>query len=63
MFFRLGQIISMAFLQGGVGFHIFSTSVYNYLSGVRVADIIVDMSEVPDYEVKEMLNRVRQFPT
>lgn len=51
----------MSFVQGGAGLHWFSASVYNYLTGVKVADIIVDISEVPDYEVKEMLNKVRVF--
>ena len=58
MYFRLGQIVSMAVLQGGVGFHIFSTSVYNYISGMKISDIVVDIKEVPDNEVQEKLQQV-----
>lgn len=58
MYFKLGQIVSMGFLQGGVGFHVLCTSVYNYLTGMKVGDIIVDICEVGDFEIKDVLNQV-----
>lgn len=48
----------MGFLQGCGGFHLFSTSVFNYLSGMPIADIIVDTAEVGDPEVRMLLSEV-----
>ena len=38
VYFRLGQLTSMAFVQGAPGFHVhvFSSSIYNYLAGMKV---------------------------
>jgi hypothetical protein len=47
----LGQLASAALLQGGAGFHIFSTSVWNYLTGMNVSDIVVGEDEISDVQV------------
>ncbi len=39
--------------------HIFSSSVYNYMSGrFTVTDIIVDSEEVPDYDARDLIAKV-----
>ena len=48
----------MSVVQGGSGIHGLSNSVYNYLSGMPVSDIIVSVAEVPDPDVREMLEKV-----
>lgn len=48
----------MGFLQGAAGCHILSASMYNYLAGMRAADIKVDVAEVPDPDVQHLLSQV-----
>ena len=48
----------MALVQGGGGANIFCKSVYMYLSGMSAADIIVKVTEVGDFEVEELLQKV-----
>ena len=55
----LGQLLSASLVQGGAGANILSKSVYAYLSGMSAADIIVDIEEVADYELKELIQKVR----
>ena len=38
----------MAFVHGAAGFHVFSLSVYNYIAGMKVNDIIVGEEEIGD---------------
>ena len=61
MYHKIGQLVAMSVVQGGSGVHGLSPSVYNYLSGVPVSDIIVSVTEVPDPEVKELLEKVSNF--
>ena len=39
--------MAMAVVQGGAGPHVFSLSVFNYLSCMDIRDIIVDVAELP----------------
>ena len=57
MYHCLGQLVAMSLAMGGSGVHIFSQSVFSYLSGTAVSTIIVAISEIPDV-VKEMLEKV-----
>ena len=59
MYFRLGQLVSMALIQGGAEFHVFSSSVFNYLSGMKVNDIIVGENEVADSDIRAVISQVR----
>ena len=43
--------MGIGFLQGGGGVYLLSVSVFNFLAGWKVAEIIVDFSEVADTEV------------
>ena len=53
----------MSIVQGGSGLRSLSNSVYTYISGTPLADIDVSTREVPDLEVKEMLDKVGLFAT
>ena len=48
----------MALVQGAAGFHVFVSSVYNYIAGMKVNDIIVGEKEVGDPVVKVVTSEV-----
>ena len=48
----------MALAQNGAGCHILSISLYNYISGMSISDIIATADEVPDFSVREAINEV-----
>ena len=50
--------MAMSFVQGGSGFPFFSKCVFRYLCGVPLHDIDVELCEVPDFEVKFILEQV-----
>lgn len=60
MYHQIGELVAMSVVQGGsgLGAHALSPSVYNYISGKLVSDIIVSVAEVPDPEVRDMLAKV-----
>ena len=45
---QIGQLLSMALVQGTGGANIFCESVNTYISGMSAADIIVKIDEVDD---------------
>lgn len=51
----------MSLVQRGAGCHILSISLYNYVTGMSLSDIIVGVDEVPDFAVKEIIQEVYQF--
>ena len=55
---QIGQLVAMFVVQGVSGIHGLINSVYSYLSGMPVSDIIVSIAEVPDPDVREMLEKV-----
>ena len=58
MYYRMGQLVCMAFLQGATGFHILSESVYNYIIGMKISDIIVGKNEVADVDAITVMTQV-----
>ena len=58
VYFRLGQLTSMAFVHGVAGFHVFSSSVYNYIAGMKVNDIVVGEEEIGDPVIKMVTSEV-----
>jgi len=60
VYHQIGELVAMLVVQGGsgLGAHALSPSVYNYMSGKLVSDIIVSVAEVPDPEVRDMLAKV-----
>ena len=61
IFNKLGQLAAMALLHGGAGFHILSQSLYNYVSGMSMSDIIISSDEVPNPVAKEAIQEVSQL--
>ena len=57
-YFKVGQLMAMAIVQGGSGFPFFAPSVYKYLCGSRLEEICVEVDEVPNIEVKQLLHQV-----
>ncbi len=50
----------MCLVQGGGGFHVLSETVYEYISGRDIADVIAHADEISDSEVRAMVDKVRQ---
>ena len=61
MYFRLGQLMAMALLQGGASLRILSPSVFNYLSEMKPGDIIVGIGECPDAALRDLLYKVCEY--
>ena len=51
----MGQLVSMAFLQGASALYIFSSSVYNYISRMKVGDVVVCANEIADPEIRAVV--------
>ena len=49
----------MALVHGGGAFNLFSPSVYCFLCGAKVADLIPTIDDVPDPSIRTVLNQVR----
>ncbi len=50
--------MSMSLAQGGNGFPFFAESVYCYISGKSVDEIVVNCDDVPDHEAHHFLLQV-----
>jgi len=57
---RLGELVAVSVVQGGSGLHVFNSSVYQYLCGADVTTIIPSICQVPDVEVREVLEQVHE---
>lgn len=58
VFTKLGQLMAMALVHGGSAVEILSRSVFNFLSGMKPFDIIVDIDEIPEADVRDVLSKV-----
>ena len=58
MFFKLGQLMAMALVHGGSKVGIMSRSVFNFLTGMKPIDILVDIEEIPETNIREVLHKV-----
>ncbi len=58
IFFKLGQLGATALAQGGSGHHIFSPSVFNFIRGMSVSEVIADINDIPDERVKRIAQEV-----
>ena len=52
------MLMGMSLVQKGSGFPFFVPCVYAYLIGTDVCSITVGQDEIPDPEVKEVLQKV-----
>ena len=59
MYLRLGIIAGMCFTQGGASFNVLSPSVYKFVCGANPSEIVPDIEEVYDYEIKTFLEQVK----
>ena len=50
--------MAMALAQDGSGFPFLAPCVYKYLCGMDLSCINIDPDEVPDYEVRDFLQKV-----
>ncbi len=48
----------MTLVYGGSAIGILSPSVFHFLSGVNPSDIVVSLDEVPDQELRSVLEKV-----
>ena len=55
---QLGELVTISVTQGGSGVHLFNNSMYKYICGSDVADIKPAVDEIPDLEVRELLEQV-----
>ena len=51
----------MSLVQGGSGLHVLNSTVYSYLSGTELSNIIAIVDDVPDPEVREVLKKVHSM--
>ena len=51
----------MSFVHGGSGFCVISSSVYKYICGVKVEDIIVGTDKIADPDAVGLVNDVREI--
>lgn len=57
----IGKLVAMSIVQGGSGLPIFHPAVYHYLTtGVYLGQVTAD-DEVPDPQVRLLLNEVMRF--
>ena len=59
MYYRIGQLMAMALVHGGAAVHLISSSVYNFLMGMRPCDIIVGLHEIPDASIRDMCQKAK----
>ena len=57
LFFHFSQLSAMALIQGGGAMNFHGASTYNFMCGMKPADIIVS-DEVTDSEAKLILEKV-----
>ena len=50
--------MALCLMQGGGGFPFLSKSIYDYSCGIPLSSIKVLTTEVPNYEVKVLLDKV-----
>ena len=58
IFRRLGQLMAASIVQGGSSLHIFNQSVFKYVCGDDLATITPKISEIPDKDVRDILEQV-----
>ena len=49
----------MCLVQGGSSFRVLSNSVFEYICGKEMAEIIVPLNEVEDHQACDLINKVK----
>lgn len=62
VYWQVGELVAISVVQGGSGFHVFNSSVYQYLCRADVTPIIIipPICQVPEVEVREVLEQVHE---
>lgn len=60
-FFYIGKLMAGALAQGGSGSPIFTPSLYSYMKGDDIDTIYVPIDEVPDYDIRNVTEKVSTF--
>ena len=55
---QLGELVAASAAQGGSPVHLFNNSVYKYICGSDVADIKPALEELPNFEIRGLLDQV-----
>ena len=55
----MGQLMAMSLVQEGSGFSFMAPPMYKYLCGIEMASIDVTVKDVPNEEVKALIEEVR----
>ena len=58
VYHQIGQLVAISIAQGGSEIHTLNNSVYTYISLKALSTIDVSISEVPNPEVREILEKV-----
>lgn len=60
-YYRIGQLMAMSLLQQGSGFSYLAPPVYQYISGVELSMIDVSIEDVPSFELRSIIEKVRLY--
>ena len=55
---QVGELVTAPVTQSGSAVHLFNDSVYKYICGSDVADIKPAPEEIPDFEIRELMDQV-----
>ena len=61
VYYKFGQLASMCLVQGGAGFNILSLSVFDYVCGKDISNIIIPFEDVMHLQAKELTNEVSRY--
>ena len=50
--------MAMALVHGGSAVNILSHSIFNFINGMKPSNIVVDINEIPEADIREALNKV-----
>lgn len=57
-FKAIGTLVGMSLVQGGDGYPFFAPSIYEYIQGKDICEIIPGLDEVPDSTLRATLVKV-----
>ena len=57
----MGQLMAMSLLQQGSGFPYLAPPVYQYISGVEVSKIDVSVEDIPNVELRSIIEKVCSY--
>ena len=54
------MLMAMSIVQDGSGFSFLARPVYEYICGVEIPQIAIADEDVPDYDVRKMIEEVHE---